>query len=103
SAADVGVAIGAEINEVALGGADIALLGPDLERVPELLRLADRTRRTVVWNLGLGLAFALALMPLAALGIVGPLAGAAVGNLGTLAVVANSVRLLPAPEPRPKP
>ena len=28
--ADVGVAIGAELNEVALGGADVALLGTDL-------------------------------------------------------------------------
>ena len=32
--ADVGVAIGAELNEVALGGADVALLGTDLGRLP---------------------------------------------------------------------
>jgi P-type Cu+ transporter len=32
--ADVGVAIGAELNEVALGGADVALLGTDQGRLP---------------------------------------------------------------------
>src|SRR6202142_3344183 len=31
--ADVGVAIGAELNEVAVGGADVALLGTDLRRI----------------------------------------------------------------------
>ena len=42
--ADVGVAIGAELNEVALGGADVALLGTDLGRLPKLIGLADITR-----------------------------------------------------------
>src|SRR5262249_44639825 len=62
SGADVGVAIGAEINEVALGGADVALLGADLGRLPELIRLADRTRSIVAWNVALGLGFAVVLM-----------------------------------------
>ena len=39
--ADVGVAIGAELNEVALGGADVALLGTDLGR----LAASHRSRR----------------------------------------------------------
>jgi hypothetical protein len=50
--ADVGVAIGAELNEVALGGADVALLGTDLRRLPRLIGLADATRRVIgpnVW------------------------------------------------------
>ncbi len=45
--ADVGVAIGAELNEVALGGADVALLGTDLGRLPQLIGLADTTRRVI--------------------------------------------------------
>ena len=45
--ADVGVAMSASagVNEVALGGADIALLGADLSALPALIRLADRFAR----------------------------------------------------------
>jgi Cd2+/Zn2+-exporting ATPase len=51
--ADVGVAIGAELNEVALGGADVALLGTDLGRLPLLIGLADTTRRVIGQNVWL--------------------------------------------------
>jgi hypothetical protein len=51
--ADVGVAIGAELNEVALGGADVALLGTDLGRLPLLIGLADITRRVIGRNVWL--------------------------------------------------
>ena len=56
--ADVGVAIGAEVNEVALGGADVALLGADLGRLPRLVRLADTTRRVIGQNVWLAFGFA---------------------------------------------
>jgi len=39
--ADVGVAIGVELNEVALVGADVDLLGADLGRLPKLIGLAE--------------------------------------------------------------
>lgn len=94
SGADIGVAIGAEINEVALGGADVALLGADLGRLPELLRLAEQTRGVVNTNIAIGLGAAAVLVPLAALGLVNPLLGALLGSLATVAVVSNSARLL---------
>ena len=37
SVADVGVAIGVELNDVAPGGADLALLETDLGRLPQLI------------------------------------------------------------------
>jgi P-type E1-E2 ATPase len=94
AAADVGVAIGAEINEVALGGADVALLGADLGRLPALIRLGDQVRHTVNQNIVLGLAFAVVLMGFAVTGALSPLSGALVQNLAALAVVINSGRLL---------
>jgi len=60
--ADVGVAIGAELNEVALGGADVALLGTDLRRLPQLIGLADITRDVIGQNVWL--AFGVSLVPL---------------------------------------
>jgi Zn2+/Cd2+-exporting ATPase len=91
--ADVGIAIGARLSEAALGGADAALMGPELERVPMLVELADQTRSTVVQNALLGICFSLAMFGLAALGVVSPLEGAVLHNFGALLVVANSARL----------
>jgi len=103
--ADVGVAIGAELNEVALGGADVALLGTDLRRLPRLIGLADATRRVIGQNVWLAFALSVVLILLAARGILDPLTGALCQSAAVLAVVANSARILgfakqekPAPE-----
>jgi heavy metal translocating P-type ATPase len=92
--ADVGVAIGAELNEVALGGADAAILGTDLGRLPQLIALADTTRRVIGQNVWLAFGLSLILIALAALGILDPLTGALSQSVAVLAVVANSARIL---------
>jgi heavy metal translocating P-type ATPase len=92
--ADVGVAIGVEVNEVALGGADVALLGADLGRLPRLMRLADATRKVVGQNVWLAFGFAAALIALAATGVLDPLTGALAQSLAVIAVVVNSARIL---------
>ena len=104
SGADVGVAIGARMNEVALGGADVALMTEDLRRLPEMVRLADRTRGTTTTNAAVGVGFSVLMVGLASVGIIAPLWGAVLHNLGALFVVGNSARLLsgsgdPTPEP----
>jgi heavy metal translocating P-type ATPase len=92
--ADVGVAIGAELNEVALGGADVALLGTDLGRLPQLIGLADTTRRIIGENVWLAFGLSVVLIALAAKGILDPLTGALAQSVAVLAVVANSARIL---------
>ncbi|MEO0600710.1 MAG: cation-translocating P-type ATPase, partial [Myxococcota bacterium] len=94
SGADVGVAIGARMNEVALGGADVALMTEDLRRLPEMVSLADRTRHTTTVNAVAGIGFSVVMVGLAGLGIIPPLWGAVLHNLGAVFVVANSARLL---------
>jgi P-type E1-E2 ATPase len=88
--ADVGVAIGAELNEVALGGADVALLGTDLGRLPKLIGLADITRRVIGQNVWLAFGLSVFLIALAAGGVLDPLTGALVQSAAVFAVVANS-------------
>lgn len=95
SGADVGVAIGARVSDVALDGADVALLGGDLHALPRLIRLAARTRWVVIQNAIAGTGLSLAMMGLASVGLIGPLLGAALHNLGSLAVILNSSRLVP--------
>jgi len=92
--ADVGVAIGAELNEVALGGADVAILGTDLGRLPRLIGLADSTRRVIGQNVWLAFGLSVVLIALAARGILHPLTGALAQSAAVLAVVANSTRIL---------
>lgn len=94
SGADVGVAVGARMNEVALGGADVALLSSDLRLLPFLLRLSERTRSIVVQNALIGTGFSVFMMALASLGIISPLVGALLHNAGALFVILNSSRLL---------
>ena len=92
--ADVGVAIGAELNEVALGGADVALLGTDLGRLPKLIGLADITRSVIGQNVWLAFGLSVLLIALAAGGILNPLTGALTQSAAVFAVVGNSARIL---------
>jgi P-type E1-E2 ATPase len=94
SGSDVGVAIGAELNEVAVGGADAALLGTDLARLPRLLSLADLTRRVIGQNVLLAFGLSLGLIGFAAAGVLDPLRGALAQSAAVLLVVANSARIL---------
>jgi Cu+-exporting ATPase len=92
--ADIGVAIGAELNEVALGGADVALLGTDLRRLPRLINLADTTRQIIGQNVWMAFGLSIVLIILAARGILDPLTGALAQSVAVLAVVINSARIL---------
>ncbi len=99
--ADVGVAMGAIGSDVAVDSADVALMGTDLGRLPQMIELAKRTRRVVNQNVFLAIGISLVIMTAAGLGLIGPLAGAVVQNVGTLAVVVNSARLLRFEPPAP--
>ncbi len=92
--ADVGVAIGAELNEVALGGADVALLGADLGRLPRLIGLGDLTRAVIGQNVWLAFGLSVVLIGFAAGGVLDPLRGALAQSGAVLLVVVNSARIL---------
>lgn len=100
--ADVGVAVGAELNEVALGGADVALLGTDLGRLPSLIGLADLTRSVIGQSVWLAFGLSLVLIALAATGVLTPVTGALMQSIAVLAVVANSARILRFGDPKPE-
>jgi len=94
SQADVGVAFGAGLNDIVLGGADVALLTGDLGRLPDLLDLAVRARQTVWQNLALALTLVVVMVGLASRGQVSPLWGALIHDLGAVLVVVNAARML---------
>lgn len=92
--ADVGVAIGAMINEAALGSADIALMSNSLERLPQMIVLAKKIRKTIHQNILIGTGFSVFMLVLASVGIINPLAAAFLHNGGVVFVIVNSGRLL---------
>jgi heavy metal translocating P-type ATPase len=93
----VGVAMGAQGTDVALASADLVLITSDLRRLATCIRLGRRCRRTIHVNVAVGLGWTVALVVLAACGLLGPegaIVAAVVHNLSTLAGMANAGRLL---------
>ncbi|HEY7127887.1 MAG TPA: cation-translocating P-type ATPase [Ktedonobacterales bacterium] len=95
--ANVGIAMGAAGSEVALEAAHLALMRDDWSLVPEALRIARRTMRTVKLNIGFTALYNLVGLSLAALGLLPPNLAAAAQSLPDLGILANSSRLLRAP------
>ncbi len=91
----VGVAMGAGASPLALETADIGILRADVMQVPTLIRLGRVTRRRVRENL---LVFAVIYngiaIALAGMGILSPIVAAIAHNIGSVAVVLNSARLI---------
>ena len=98
----VGVAMGAGGADIALASADIVLIGSDLRRLGTCVRLSRQCRRTLQVNVIIGLGWTLAIVALAAFGVLGA-AGAMIAavlhNLSTLLVLGNAGRLLRFHEP----
>jgi Cd2+/Zn2+-exporting ATPase/Cu+-exporting ATPase len=97
--ASVGVAMGSG-TDVARESADIVLLGNDLTKLVETLRIARRTRRTIMQNFIGTLAVDGVGMGLAAAGLLTPLLAAFIHVASELTFILNSARLLPSMEKR---
>lgn len=93
--ASVGVSIASRENTVALETADVVLMQNGLSPLPFLFRLSKATARTINQNLLLfGLCFNASMLALSGLGVLTPIMGAVGHNIGSIAVVLNSARLL---------
>ena len=94
--------MGAGGADIALASADIVLIGSDLRRLGTCVRLSRRCRHTLQVNVIIGLGWTLAIVALAAFGLLGA-AGAMIAailhNLSTLLVLGNAGRLLRFQEP----
>jgi Cd2+/Zn2+-exporting ATPase len=91
---DVGVALGAVASDIALQSADVALMTNDLGRLPMTVQLARRTRSIIHQNVLIGAGMSIVFVSLASAGLVAPIAGALLHNIGEFFVIGNSARLL---------
>jgi P-type Cu+ transporter len=91
---NVGVAMGALGSDVAIESADVALMSDDLSKIPELIDLSRKVRGTININIVVPIMINFIAILLAGFGIIGPVAGALIHNMGSVLVVANSSRLI---------
>ena len=93
-AAQVGIAMGGIGSDIAIEAADIVLMGDDIKAIPHLLLLSRRMMKTIHINMAASMLLNFAAIALAMTGILNPVVGALVHNVGSVVVIINSSWLL---------
>lgn len=90
----VGISMGDIGSDIAIEASDIALASDDIKNIPYLLYLSKKTMKTIKLNITFSLALNFLAIILAMTGILNPIVGALVHNLGSVFVILNSAKLL---------
>ncbi|NIS75202.1 MAG: heavy metal translocating P-type ATPase [Deltaproteobacteria bacterium] len=91
--ANVGIAMGAAGTDIALETADIALMMDDISKIPFLVALSRRMLKIIVLNIVFGMIFNLVAVLASGIGVLTPIMGAVVHNIGSVLVVLSSASL----------
>ena len=90
----VGISMGAIGSDIAIEASDIALVSDDIKNIPYLLYLSKKTMKTIKLNVTFSLVLNFVAIILAMAGVLNPVVGALVHNLGSVFVIINSSKLL---------
>lgn len=90
----VSVAMGGIGSDIAVDASDIALINDDISELPHLTALGKHTMRTITANLTFAMSVNIIATLLAIFGLMGPVVGALVHNVGSVLVIGNSALLL---------
>lgn len=94
AAADMGIAMGLAGTDVAVETADVALANDDLRRLLDVRDLGSRAVEVIRQNYGMSIAVNAAGLLIGAGGALSPVLAAILHNASSVAVVANSSRLI---------
>ena len=92
--ANVGIAMGNIGSDVSVEAANITLIKDNIEDIPHLIGIARKTIRTINISIAFALILNVAAMALAIMGLLGPIAGALVHNIGSVIVIIYSTTLI---------
>lgn len=90
----VGIAMGNVGSDIAVDAADIVLVRDDINNLPHLLKISKRMMKTIRVNLIFSMTLNFLAVILAMTGLLGPVVGALVHNVGSVIVIINSALLL---------
>jgi len=90
----VGIAMGGVGSDIAVDASDVVLVNDSLDGLTHLVDLSRHTLRTIKVNLTFSMGVNLVATTLAVAGLLGPVAGALVHNVGSVIVIVNSALLL---------
>ncbi|WP_373078931.1 heavy metal translocating P-type ATPase [Fusobacterium varium] len=91
--ADVGIAMASMGTDIAIEASDIALMGDNIEKIPYLKKLSAATIKTIKFNITASMTINLAAIILSVMGLLNPITGALVHNVGSVLVVLNAALL----------
>lgn len=86
-AADVGIAMGLNGSDAALETADVVLMNDRLDRLPFLIGLGKKMSRVIKVSIGISFLINLVAVAAGSLGLLTPIMGAVMHNLGSILVV----------------
>jgi P-type E1-E2 ATPase len=89
---DVGIAMGAKGSTAASESADVVILIDDIARVARAVAIGQRTVRIALQSIWLGIAISIALMLVAAVGLLPAIAGAALQEVVDLISIVGALR-----------
>lgn len=87
---DVSVAMGKTGSDISIESANIVLMGHDVSKIVYLKKLANATVKTIKFNIVASLLINFVAVILSVLGVLNPLVGAIVHNLGSILVILNA-------------
>lgn len=92
--ATVGIAMGGVGSDIAVDAADIALVDDEVKELPHLFALSKRMMTKIKFNLTFSMLLNFVAIVLAMTGILNPVIGALVHNIGSVFVIINSAFLM---------
>ncbi|WP_292609114.1 HAD-IC family P-type ATPase, partial [Methanobrevibacter sp. UBA188] len=92
--ANVGIAMGKIGSDISVEAANITLINDNVGDIPHLIGIARKTVRTINISIAFALTLNVVAMALAILGILNPIEGALIHNIGSVAVITYSSTLI---------
>ena len=88
--ANISVAMAKVGSDVAIYAAGVALLGDDIQKIPYLKKLSNATLTNIHFNIALSMCINAVAIVCSVMGLLNPVTGALVHNIGSCIVVANA-------------